>query len=302
MTIQLHDFSRPPSLHPDSRAKLAQWLTRSNLWLSETLAGMSCNVEISLEECATAWPAKSLLEWSDKTFAFRVKLANSSSLSAVAIPNSLAQVMIGSLMGEQLEKWPDERELTAAEQSVGELFVTQIVNSLVESWFADDRLNLKVFEREPNIRRTKIFKIQEPFVVCRSTIKTSVGVAPWTWILPHDYLNELFGSVHKENSSAKANTRTQLEALARGMTSQVTIRLGGAQLSAPQVANLRVGDLVVLNQKTSEPLRAFVSGRPKYLGWPGRIGNHQAFEIAAEGTRPEAAGQSSAVAGVTAYR
>jgi flagellar motor switch protein FliM len=254
---------------------------------------MSYKVEIALDDCTTAWPTKFLPEWSEKTVAFRVKLANLASFSVIAIPNPLAQVMICGLMGEQVDKWPEERDLTSAEQSVGELFVGTIVTSMIESWLSDDRLNLRMIEPEPNLRRTKIFKIKEPVVACRSTLTTPVGAGPWTWILPHEFLTHLFGAVRKDDAATKASTRQQLEALAREMTSQITVRLGGVQLSAPQVAALRVGDLVVLNQKTTDPLRATVSGRLKYFGFPGRVGNRQAFEIAAEGTRFERTSNST---------
>jgi flagellar motor switch protein FliM len=285
MTIQLYDFSRPPSLHPETRAKLVQWLTRSNSLLSEVLAGFAFKVEIKLDDCATAWPAKSLPEWSEKTISFRVKLAELASMSVIALPSPLAQVVIGTMMGEQIREWPQERDLSAGERSVGELFASNIVSSLVESWMSDTPLNLRVSEIEPNLRRTKIFKSNEPFVVCQSTITTDVGAAPWTWILPHEFLTELFGAVRNKESASGSTPRQQLEALARDMTTQITVRLGGVQLSAPQVSALRVGDLVVLNQKTTEPLRAIVSGKPRFLGWPGRIGNRQAFEIASDGTR-----------------
>jgi flagellar motor switch protein FliM len=288
MTIQLHDFSRPPSLHPETRSNLVQWLTRSNAMLAEVIAGFSLKVEVSLDDCTTAWPTTSLPEWPERAVSYRVKLADLTALSVIVLPNPLAQVMIASMLGNQLREWPQERDLTAGERSVGEFVITKIVDCLVDGWLSDTPLNLRVHEIEPNLRRTKIFKVKEPFVVCRSTMTTPIGAAPWTWILPHDFLTELFGTVRvKETASAAsaATARQQLEALARDMTTQVTVRLGAVQLTAPQIAALRVGDLVVLNQKTSEPLKAMVSGKPKFLGWPGRIGNRQAFEIASETNR-----------------
>lgn len=285
MTIQPHDFSRPPSLHPDTRAKLAQWLTRANSALSEAMAGFGLHAEIRLDECSTAWPVPSLREWSEKAAAYRVKLAELSPLSIIALPNPLAQMMIAALMGEQLAEWPEERDFSPSEASVGEYLLSKILTSLIDSWISDDQLQLTAVEPEPNLRRTKVFKVKEPFIVCRSTVTTPIGGAAWCWMMPHGFLVELFGSVRGKESVSGMSARQQLEALARGMTTQVTIRLGGVQLSAPEVAGLRVGDLVVLNQKTTDPLRAMVSDRPRYLGWPGRVGNRQAFEIAAEGPR-----------------
>ena len=287
MTIQPHDFSRPPSLHPETRAKLVEWLTRSNVLLAEAIAGFAVQVEIQFDDAVTAWPIESLQEWSEKAVAFRVRLADVAPVSVMAIPNPLAQVLIGALMGEHTEEWPAERDLTPAELSVGEFFLSSIVKSLVEGWTGDSLLDLRVIEQEPNLRRTKIFKTKEPFVVCRSTMSTPIGSGQWCWMLPHDFLAKLFGSLRAANSASGVSSRQQLESLARDMTTQITIRLGGVQLSAPQLSDLKVGDLVVLNQKTTEPLRGIVSGKPRFLGWPGRVGNRQAFEITSEGTRRE---------------
>ncbi len=302
MTIQPHDFSRPPSLHPETRANLVQWLTRSNSQLAEVIAGLGLQVEIHLDDCITAWPLDCLQAWSEKVTAFRVKLANVSSLSAIALPSPLAQVLVGALLGEQPAEWPEERELTPAEQSIGEFFISTIVNSLVESWAGDAPIGLQPDEAEPNLRRTKIFKFKAPFIVCSSTIKTSIGSGQWSWILPHEFLIELFGPVRTPEPTTIVSAREQLEALARDMTTQISVRLGTVQLTAPQLAELRVGDLVVLNQKTSEPLRAMVSGRPRYLGWPGRVGSRQAFELASEGPRRDRSAENATEALATASR
>ena len=289
MTIQPHDFSRPPSLHPETRTKLVEWITRSNSLLVETSAALAVPIEVQLDDCVTALPVVSLQEWSEKSVAFRVRLADLAPVSVMALPNPLAQVLIGTLLGEHAEEWPSERDLTPAELSVGEFFVSTIINSLVEGWVDDTKLDLRVVGQESNLRRTKVFKFKDPFIVCRTTIRTSLGSGQFCWMLPHEFLTKIFGSVRGPDSTSTSgvNSRQQLEMLARDMTTQVTVRLGTVQLSAPQLSELRVGDLVVLNQKTTEPLRAMVAGKPRFLGWPGRVGTRQAFEIASDGSRKE---------------
>ena len=282
MTPQPHDFSLPPSLHPDTRTKLVQWLTRMNRQLTEAIAGFSLQVEIRLEDCITAWPLNSLQDWSERATAYHVKLGELAAESIIAVPNPLAQVLIGSMLGEQLQEWPEERDLTPGEESVGEFIISCIVSNLIDAWVLDGSVDLKMGEREANLKRCRTFKFREPFVVCRSTITTSLGAGQWCWMMPHEFLVEMFGLVKPAAPADTAVTRQQLEVLAREMKTQMTVRLGTVQLSPPQLAALRVGDLVVLNQKTTEPLRAMVSGKPKYLGWPGRVGSRQAFEITVE--------------------
>ena len=285
MTIQTHDFTRPPSLRPETKAKLAEWLTRSNALLTEAIAGYGIKVEIQLDECFSAWPAPTLEQWSEKAVAFRVRLSDIETCSIFAFPNPLAQVLSGAMMGAPIEEWPAERDLTPAELSVGEVLVASITKSLTESWTTETPPSIRFVDCEPNLRRTKNFKPREPFVVCRTTIGTAVGSAQWCWMMPHEFLSKLFGSPRSEDSTSGISSRQQLESLAREMNAQLAIRLGTVQLTAVQMSELQVGDVVVLNQKTTEPLRAMVSGKVRFLGWPGRVGTRQAFEIASDATR-----------------
>jgi flagellar motor switch protein FliM len=283
MTIQPHDFSRPPRLHPDHKAKLVQWLGQANSLLVEMLAAMSVPVEIRLEDCSTVWAADAVHDWSERSMAFQVSLAGCEARSIFAIPNPLAQVLIGCLLGEQLTELPAERELTPAESSVGEFLVLTVLKSLTGAWPGDTPLELRVGERETNLRRSKTFKSVESLAVCRSTIQTAAGSTSWCWMLANEFLTHLFGVTERTRTAAQdAPTRVQLESLVRGMTTEVAIRLGGVQLTAPQLAKLQVGDLVVLDQRVGEPLRATIGDEPRYLGWPGRVGDRQAYVIESE--------------------
>jgi flagellar motor switch protein FliM len=76
--------------------------------------------------------------------------------------------------------------------------------------------------------------------------------------------------------------RQQVESLVRGMKLPLTVKLGHVQLTPSQLAELQVGDVVVLHQRTSQPLKAFISGRPAFLGWPGQLAGKQAFQIEAD--------------------
>ncbi|MEK6257824.1 MAG: FliM/FliN family flagellar motor switch protein [Planctomycetota bacterium] len=286
MTIQPHDFSRPPRLHPDHKAKLVQWFSQANSLLVEMLATMSVPVEIRLEDCSTVWPADCVRDWSERSFALQVNLAGCDARSIFAIPNPLSQVLISCLLGDQPTELPTERDLTLVESSVGEFLISTVLGSLTEAWSGDTPLKLQVGERETNLRRTKTFKAVEPIVICRSTIQTAAGATAWCWMLSNEYLTHLFGAAERTRGVAQdAPTRVQLEALVRGMTTEVAIRLGGVQLTAPQLAKLQVGDLVVLDQRVGEPLRATIGDEPRFLGWPGRVGDRQAYVIESELSR-----------------
>ena len=88
MTIQPHDFSRPPTLHPETRTNLVQWLTRANTLMAEKITGFGLELSIRFDDCITAWPIETLQQWSEKTVAFRAKLPHGSAVSMIAVPQS----------------------------------------------------------------------------------------------------------------------------------------------------------------------------------------------------------------------
>lgn len=279
MTITAHDFTRPAGLAPELRTRLARWLGRSNSLLGELFGAMSVSAEFKYEDSSTVSPTESLAKWSDKSLGYGARLVGNDSVSLIALPNPLLQDLVGGLIGDKLNGLPPERDLTPAESSVAEFVVETILKSLNESWQDDHGIELKPGDPEPNLRRTKLFRPSEPIVVCRSTVKTSLGESQWSWMMTNEYLSALFNLPVRSTKPEGEVSRKKLEQLILEMQTEIEVRLGGVQLTGPQLARLRVGDVVVLDQRVSEPLQASVRGEPKFLGWAGRVGNRQAFEV-----------------------
>ncbi|MBI5757126.1 MAG: FliM/FliN family flagellar motor switch protein [Planctomycetales bacterium] len=283
MTIQPHDFSRPTPLQPDLKARLVTWLNRANSVLVETLNTLGVQIEIRIADCSTAMPLDALDAWTGKPAAYRATMGSGDATSVLAIPNPLAQVLVGWLLGDVSNEIPIERELSPAEFSVCEHLVETIFTSLGEAWIADAPLLFQVGDREPNLRRSRLFKPQETLVVLRWAVNGPFGEDGWSWLVPYQSLLHLLGPECAPcPTSPDAAARQLMETLVRDMPTQVVVRLGSVQLNAPQFANLQVGDLIVLDQRVTDPLKAFVSGELSYVGWPGRVGNRQAFQIGSE--------------------
>ena len=282
MTVTAYDFTRPPPLAPDLRAKLAQWLGRANVLLAETLAGMGVSVEFRFVDISTEMPAGWLQKWSEKDLAIQVIQDEATDPSLIAMPNALAQELVGRILGDHPDKQPDPRELTAAESCIAEFLIETVVRSLKETWQGDTAIDLAIGSTEANLRRTRIFRPTEPMLVCRSIAKTPLGEFPWCWLLNNEFLARMLGLTPSTSPAGKPPSRQHLEGLVRAMRAEVEVRLGTVQLSGPQLARLRVGDVVVLDQRVSDPLRASIHGEPKFRGWAGRVGNRQAFELESE--------------------
>ena len=281
MTLPTHDFTRPSRLPLDLKAQSAPWLKRANAIFAESISTMGLTLQSQFLDQSTAWPLETLDEWTGKPLGFRLFLAGSPTI--LAMPNRLAQSLVCGLLGESQPSEFAERDLSHVEIRLCEMTVATLLNSLLEAWIGEVPLTLELREREPNLRRSKLFRPNDPIVVCRSSVKIHESEFLWSWLIRLETVQELFGTQQPIPVSVPSvPQRQQMESVMRRMTLPLTVKLGQVQLTAPQLSELQIGDVVVLHQRTSAPLKAFVSGRPAFLGWPGQIDGKQAFQIEAD--------------------
>jgi flagellar motor switch protein FliM len=74
--------------------------------------------------------------------------------------------------------------------------------------------------------------------------------------------------------------RKQLERTVSTVGLELSVLLGGAQVSVRQLLGLKPGDVVPLDRRVGEPQVAPVQGRPKFSGHVGLLGNRVAFKVA----------------------
>ncbi len=276
-----HDFTKPPRLPPDVTSRLVPWLNRAHSVFAELLVAVGMRVESRWLDCNTGWPLPTMEEWAGKPLAFRVFLDEKPTV--IAMPNQLAQVLAGSLLGEAIGSDIAERSLSPVEISLCEMVVKTFLTSLGEAWIDESKVELEQRGIEMNLRRSRIFRPTDQLLLCRSAIRVGDSEHLWTWMMQLETLLELFISEAKAVALPPTEVnRREMESLVREMTLPLVVNLGQVRLSTPQLAELQVGDVVMLDQRTGEPMKAFISGEPAFVGWPGQVGNKQAFQVEAE--------------------
>lgn len=281
MTVQTHDFTRPPRLPPDLKGRLVRWLARASAVFSESMPALGVTLQSQSLDQNTAWPLEALEEWTGKPLGFRLGLAGSPTI--LALPNRLVQSLVAGMLGDAPPADMAERELSPVEIRLCELVVKTFCDSLSDAWISEPSLTIELSGREPNLRRSKLFRPNDPLAVCRFAVRVQECEHHCSWLVRMETMLELFGTGTPSTSAcADALQRQQVESLVRGMKLPLTVKLGHVQLTPSQLAELQVGDVVVLHQRTSQPLKAFISGRPAFLGWPGQLAGKQAFQIEAD--------------------
>ena len=93
-------------------------------------------------------------------------------------------------------------------------------------------------------------------------------------------LNRLIGHKgQKDADKAQIASQKPLPKRLKQLPLPITVDLGSAWLNARQLAALKPGDVVQLQQEESQPVQIKVSGVPRFSGRPGVLGRKMAVQI-----------------------
>lgn len=191
---------------------------------------------------------------------------------------SLAADLIGNLE----PTWQKPRALTAVELSLMQLLVSELAWALGEAWPGRQSIACRCGAVETRVARSRLLARQDVVIMSEFQLATRLGDAECRWIIPQSPFEQLAGIEWPQAppvEEQKSATTPGIERLAVALPITMSVRLGAARLPMAQLADLHVGDVVVLDQCISEPVLAEVHGVSKYRGFPGRIGLQRSFQI-----------------------
>ncbi|GIW78405.1 MAG: hypothetical protein KatS3mg105_0212 [Gemmatales bacterium] len=198
----------------------------------------------------------------------------------LVLTRPLAIRLVALVTGGSLEEELLDRDLTVIEEAVADYVTQQLfLPSLQESWRETAPLELGHPAREANPKWSKVFAADEKVVVGTFVAKIGAFESSWKWILPQDELLKLVANEPMAQVANNADVLARLKALVNGIRVEIVVQLGSVQVPVAQLSRLRPGDLIMLDQSINEPITAQIAGIKKFEGWPGRVGQRQAFRI-----------------------
>lgn len=281
MTLAAPNFARSERLAQSLHDKLLGW-GKSALALAAKAWPKSIPFELSAEiksvETAKAEPA--LKKLPEGSFGFRIHLGPEKLPTLWIVQRSLALSLISGLLGEAESGEKPERDLTLVEDSLADYFVqSNWTPYFKEAWPSLEETSWEVGPREPNPQVTRLFAPTDPLIVFSFEFKGPFGSKPSTWLFPQKGFMALLDHEEPAPERTPANVGNQLEALVRNLPLDITVILGNVEVPLAQIANLQRGDVILLEQRISEPLSAYLGDKPYFRGWPTRAGSYQAFVI-----------------------
>jgi flagellar motor switch protein FliM len=284
MTIAPYDFCKPGRLASDRESRFAGWLRLATALATRKWAkSLPFQAEWTVHGFDTFRPTDSLARLSETAVAYRLGLAGGQVTTLLAMPRPLVLAVAAGFVGDAGKALPADRELTLVEESLFEFFVNNhLLPPLKETWPGSEPACPELLQAEPNPRWSRLFGADAPLVVCTFLLSGPFGVEEWHWLLPREGLLVLLDRPDQATPEAEAEAaavKPRLEARVNDLPIAITVCLGSVEVRLSQLSRLRVGDVVVLDQRVSEPLTAAMGEEDKYRGWPGRVGSSQAFKI-----------------------
>lgn len=209
---------------------------------------------------------------------FRVAIHGLSMPTVMVLPAPLGNIIANAMVGESLETAPEPRPLTSLEAVLCETAVAQVVEGLNEAAHALSLPTCRLEQFEPSPHVLRIFPGEEQFLRLRFDFRCPLGDFPWNWIWPGAVLRQIFPE--KAVSAARVQiTNDALREVTQRIPLELRVKLGTAKISVSDLANLAVGDVIVLDQPVNEELACYVGDQPLLFGLPGVHGGRQAFQV-----------------------
>ena len=277
--VTKYDFRRAGDFPAEVEAYLSFWYRNLCDVMPDRWAEyLSYSVEWRVKSLELARPFEALSRLPEQSVGYRLipKLADAAML--VVAPRQFVLALVVGMLGDRGEALPDDRELTDLEHSLAETAIMTFSEVLNDSQPTLGSINCRYDGIEAYPHRTRLFAGDGNIAIVRLEIQAPFGPQEVLLLLSEKVLDAVDETV-EANQGAKQGARAKLESLVREMPVELVVRLGSTSMRVSELTELRTGDVLVLDQRISEPLEAEVNGEARYFGWPGRSGSRQAFQI-----------------------
>lgn len=177
------------------------------------------------------------------------------------------------------------RVLTSLEQRLVNRVMNMILNEVKNVWSGYIELDLGNHGYQSDISSLLAYANRYTAIVVNYEINYYEKKSRFEIVYSYDDLNSRLdlSDESKENEQAieelDEETRNKLERELKKSRIQLIAQLGTAEVSLNRILNLKVGDVIKLNQKVSSPLKIFVNGIEKLSAYPGQSAEKRAVRV-----------------------
>jgi flagellar motor switch/type III secretory pathway protein FliN len=294
------DFTKSRGLDPRLENRILTWLDFFRKSPERLERSLGVVPTIQIEPITSGIFSDIIATWEGQAIACGIDFGiGATTPTMLVIPGTMARALVGQMLGapvvvEEPEEGAEEEkaeadseeeapepeplpELTRVEQSMLELFINEACAAMLEAWPDDtEPPTLNVGSIDVEAARCRFVAKTAPLVCIPIQLTIGGTTAILEWLFPPT----AFGGFEEASEvEPTPETRRNLERLVRSVPVELVVKLGEARLLLRDLAQLKAGDLIILDKKIGQPLSASIGRGSRFVGWPGRVGSQQAYQI-----------------------
>ena len=248
-----------------------------------TATGLTVEVEINSMDSKKFREFSQALSIPTYLNIFRMKPLKGSAI--MMLETSLVFSLVGTLFGGTgaSEVKVEGRKFTSIETKIIGKITNIILSDLERAWSDFHRIQFTLSRAETDPKFAVVVAPNETVIVVnfKVTIENESGMLtlclPYFTIEPiKDKLKHVF---HEEKTEVDQTVRKSIEARIREFNVNLSCSLGKTTMCGKELLELKVDDVITLDQRIGDSIVVLVDGVSKFRGYPGCCNNKQAVRI-----------------------
>jgi flagellar motor switch protein FliM len=175
------------------------------------------------------------------------------------------------------------RDFTPIEKRIIEKVVHMTLMNLMEAWEDVYPIKTEFVRSETNPLVVNVARPEDYLVYIKFGIELSRALGNITLSIPYSSFqpirHKLAGGYRSDDIGQDQFWVNTLKSTLMEAEVQLEVDLGKTRLSVQDLLNMKVGDIIILENNFKHALRAKVEGVPKYDGFAGRSKNNMVFRV-----------------------
>jgi flagellar motor switch protein FliM len=227
----------------------------------------------------------------DPGYGAQLQIGSPGQASLVACSARLAMELLADMLGVSQDLPEDEEAaaegLSPVEMSMLELLFGEVARAIALAWPALETLECQLQNIVRRPLRTRLFAPDAVLVQTKFHVASAHGEDDMIWLVEAEALQQSLSDLPVTDHKPVVQHAPELRQLAEQFCMALVVELGQVRLSLGELERLAPGDVLVLDQSASSPLRAKLGGVTHCFGTPCRVGVRQGFRVQSTGDTGE---------------
>ena len=277
--IQHYDFRRPDRFPREQKRRLQKisedLAKHAGVTLSRFLRSSIVVELIAIEEFSYEVFVNS---FTDIVCANVVNLKPHNGVGFLTIDVGYCLAIIDRALGGPGKIPQKTRPLTLIEESVIGSVLSNIMEDVKSCWSKLAKLEWSIDKMEMDIKSLQLIPVTELMISINFAISGELGNGTFILCIPVAILEMLMIKITLEKTERQKEIAS-IENVIKEVEINASVVFGATHLSLNELMNLKVGDVVKLDNKITEDLCLRIEGKAKHYGKPGVVGKRMAFQM-----------------------